>query len=128
MQVIIAGGRDIHDYNILLNCIAKSKFKITSVSCGCCRGVDDLGRSWAHQNQIPVKYFPAEWTKWGRKAGPIRNKDMAVASEALILLWDGKSNGSLNMFYAAKNYGLKVYERIIDGSESIADKNAKAGN
>ncbi len=115
MQVIIAGGRNIHDYYILLDCIVKSKFDITSISCGCCSGVDELGRRWARQNQIPVKFFPAEWKKWGRKAGPIRNKEMAVASDALILLWDGKSRGSLNMFYAAKNYGLKVYERVIDG-------------
>jgi len=52
--------------------------------------------------------FPAEWNKFGKAAGPKRNKEMAIAADALIAFWDGKSRGTKNMIELAKQKGLKV--------------------
>ncbi len=35
--------------------------------------------------------FAADWNKYGKKAGPVRNRKMADYAEALIAVWDGKS-------------------------------------
>ena len=54
--------------------------------------------------------------KYGKAAGPIRNKQMAeFASQQtgmLIAFWDGKSRGTGSMIRLAKEYGLEVH--IVD--------------
>jgi len=111
---IIAGGRDIEDKDLLLSTIKKSKFEIDTVVSGMCRGVDQMGIDWARENAVPVIYKPAEWDKYGKSAGPIRNKDMAILADSLILIWDGNSNGSFDMLRVAKGYGLTIYEKRTD--------------
>lgn len=44
-------------------------------------GADSLGREWAEARGIEVIKFPADWEKYGRAAGPIRNKQMLVEGE-----------------------------------------------
>ena len=70
-------------------------------------GVDTLGRNWAIDNAINVIEKPANWLKYGRKAGHIRNEEMAKISDALLLFWDGKSRGSRDMLKLAFEYKLK---------------------
>jgi hypothetical protein len=113
MKVIIAGSRDIFDYDIVKKAIEESKFEITEVVSGNARGVDSLGERWAYEHKIPVKRFPADWDKHGKAAGPIRNSEMANYSEALIAIWDGSSRGTNNMIDIAKKKNLKVFVKII---------------
>ena len=49
---------------------------ITAVISGKAPGADTLGEKWAHMNNVPVVPFPADWSKHGRAAGPIRNQQM----------------------------------------------------
>jgi hypothetical protein len=59
--------------------------------------------------------IPARWDTEGKAAGPKRNKRMAEAADALILVWDGKSKGSASMKSEAQKRGLKIFEVIIGG-------------
>lgn len=61
-----------------------------------------------------MKVFPADWNKYGKKAGPIRNKKMANYAEALLAIWDGKSCGTKNMIQQAKENNLRIYVHRID--------------
>ena len=97
MKVIIAGSRHITDRLAMVKAIEQSRFEITEVVSGTSRGPDTLGESWALANNIPIKVFPAEWSKFGNVAGPIRNSEMAKYADAAIILWDGVSKGTLNM-------------------------------
>lgn len=128
MKTIIAGSRDITNYNLLSKAVIDSNFSITEVVCGLAKGVDMLGEAWATQNSIPVKYFPADWdsinlpgaviriNKFGKKynaaAGSIRNGEMAAYADALILIHHN-SNGSLDMLKQAKQKKLLIYEVVI---------------
>ena len=109
MRTIIAGSRDIEDYQALLDCIEKSGFNITTVLSGGARGVDSLGEWYAEDNSIPLEIFQANWALYSRGAGYIRNTEMADNAEACIILWDGKSKGSLHMNNIAIKKGLKVH-------------------
>jgi hypothetical protein len=113
MKVIIAGSRTIVDYDLVVIAVTNSGFEITELVCGEARGVDTCGRQWAEKRQIPIKSFPANWDANGRRAGPMRNRQMAEYAEALILIWDGKSFGSANMLKEAKYRSLKIYELIV---------------
>ena len=118
IRVIIAGSRNITNIALVeLACYqavqkwAKDGIKdyITEVVCGEAKGVDTLGKELAQKGKIPVKSFPADWNKYGKRAGYIRNSEMANYADALIAIWDGKSPGTKMMIDLAKKSGLKVF-------------------
>lgn len=113
MKVIIAGSRDITDYNILLEAVREARFSITEVVCGKARGVDTLGENLALRNDLKIKYFIPDWDGIGRSAGHVRNRQMGDYADALIAIWDGKSKGTKGMIDYAKKKGLKVYIKIV---------------
>lgn len=136
MKIIIAGSRSITDWNFVHECIEDTILKlhferfstikiasqkellkrinegvkiITEVISGGANGVDKLGEKWAKEQNIPIKRFPANWDKYGRKAGYLRNVEMAEYSDALIAVYDGKSKGTKHMIDIAKKKRLKVF-------------------
>lgn len=113
MKVIIAGSRNITDYKAIGQAINASKFEITEVVCGCAIGVDRIGQTWAIANGIPVKEFPANWDVYGRSAGPMRNIKMAEYADAAIIVWDGKSPGSLNMIQEIKKVNKPYFIDVV---------------
>lgn len=120
MKVIIAGGRDIHDYNLVLQAIEESGFVPTEIVSGMAPGVDTLAVQYAKEKELPLQQFWAEWGFYGRSAGPIRNRQMANYGEALIAIWDGKSRGTKNMIEEATKRGLRVFVKRID-NESVLE-------
>lgn len=110
MKTIIAGSRTIREQRIVFEAITASNFEgITEVVSGGCHGPDELGERWATEHSIPIKRFLAEWHRYGRKAGPIRNRQMADYADALIAVWDEVSYGTRNMIEEALARGLRVY-------------------
>ena len=99
MRIIVAGGRDFNDYELLCR---KLDFFLSStenpvIVCGEARGADSLGKRYALERGIPVISFPADWDRYGKSAGFRRNKEMAANADALVAFWDGKSRGTANM-------------------------------
>ncbi len=113
MKVVIAGSREITQYSFLLNAIEESGYDITEVCCGKARGADTLGETWAIGRDIPVKYFPADWNRYGKAAGPIRNAEMAKYADTAIVLWDGKSTGARGMIECMRKLNKPCYTYIV---------------
>jgi hypothetical protein len=113
MKVIVAGTRTITDYNVVSEAIKLFPYDIKEIVSGKAKGVDNLGEEFASNNDIDVKLFPADWEKYGRCAGPMRNKQMAEYADGLVLIWDGKSKGSSNMLQEAKKKDLVIVEIIL---------------
>lgn len=109
MKTIIAGSRSITSYQEVEEAIRLSHFKITEVVSGCAQGPDTIGQMWASNAGIPIKKFPADWDRFGKAAGIIRNTEMAKYAEALIAVWDTQSKGTEFMIAAARKLGLKVF-------------------
>lgn len=106
----MAGSRGIAKRRIVSRALKRAPFEITEVVSGACKkGVDQLGEGWAKRKGIPVKRFPADWNQYGRRAGPLRNREMARYADALIAIWDGKSRGTRSMIDEALREGLEVY-------------------
>jgi len=106
MKVIIAGGRDFNDYNTLVNVAESWPTPITEVISRKAKGADNLGEEWANECDVPIKEFPANWDKYGKPAGYIRNEQMAKQAEGLLAFWDGKSKGTKHMIDLAIKYNL----------------------
>lgn len=99
MKVIVAGGRDFNDYELLkskLDTYLKNAVDIEIV-CGGARGADALGARYAKERGHKIAQFPADWGKYGKAAGHIRNQDMGFYADTLVAFWDGKSAGTRNM-------------------------------
>jgi hypothetical protein len=109
MRVIIAGSRAINDYAKVCHAVQRSGFPISRVLSGMAGGVDSLGIRYAAEKGLPCDRFPAEWSKWGRRAGYRRNTQMAQHADALIAVWDGRSPGTKHMIEVAKARGLPVF-------------------
>lgn len=113
MKTIIAGSREITDYEQLCRAVLFANFDITEIVSGTARGVDRLGERLGKEFDIPVVQFPADWKKYPKAAGHIRNAEMAKYAEACIILWDGKSPGTKSMISLAKKYNLKLYVHLV---------------
>jgi len=113
MRTIIAGGRNFTDYEDLVETIrfTDNIWTISEVLSGGAKGADYLGEVWASANNVPVQRYPAEWDKYGKGAGFIRNSQMAENAEALIAFWDGESRGTKHMIEVARHTGLVVVVR-----------------
>lgn len=114
MKTIIAGGRTITDYSLVLSALGESGFQPTEIVSGMASGVDTLAIRYAIEQDLPLKEFPADWTTHKRAAGPIRNRQMAEYADALVAIWDGESKGTKNMIETATKLGLKVYVKRTD--------------
>lgn len=112
MKVIIAGSREIEDYEALKALIEAIGWDIDEVVSGGCRGVDSMGEQWAAEHDVPVRTFVADWAHHGREAGELRNREMARYADGLILLWDAKSPGSSCMLREASKMGIPVRHQV----------------
>lgn len=131
-RIIIAGGRDFGNYELLKQSVlsilaslsSKQENGVTKITVpkesveiisGAARGTDTLGEQFAKEFGITVKRFPANWNKYKGAAGPIRNGKMADyaanfdGTGMLIAFWDGKSPGTTSMINIAKRKGLVVH-------------------
>lgn len=112
--LIVAGGRDFHDFELatleidkLLQEILDEGDTITIVEGGA-KGADRLGRRYATELGIPFITMNADWNEHGRAAGSIRNGKMADIATDLIAFWDGSSRGTENMIQQASQRRLNV--------------------
>lgn len=117
-RIVVAGCRDYNDYDeakaYIDMCIEKikSKHEIVFVS-GSCRGADRLGERYAEDNGYKIERYPAQWSKYGRCAGLIRNKEMAEVGDYIICFWDGKSRGTKSMIDIANRMGKNISVKFI---------------
>lgn len=117
-RVIIAGSRKFSDYvKLKENCdhILKEKLedegRCVIIVSGHALGADTLGEQYAHERGLQLDAHPADWKKYGRSAGVIRNKEMAERADALIAFPQGgeKNRGTKNMVKIARAKGLQCY-------------------
>ena len=115
-RVIIAGSRCFNDYGLLEQELDKlfkendefvgREIKIIS---GMALGADALAIDYASNHNLTKILFPANWKRYSRIAGFLRNEDMLSVATHLIAFWDGKSNGTRHMIEIAKAKGIPVW-------------------
>ena len=117
-RVAVAGCRHYKYYDEAKEyidfCISEIRKKYTLIFVsGGCRGADSLGERYAAENGFETEIYPADWEKYGRAAGPKRNKKIAEISDYIICFWDGKSRGTKSLLNFAEKYGKPVKIKYI---------------
>ena len=121
-RIVIGGCRDYNDYEAFKcfvdKCIEKmgEGCDITVIS-GHCSGVDMMGERYAREKNFGLEIFPADWKRYGRAAGPVRNKQMVEACDSVIAFWDYNSKGTKSLITYATKLGKDI--NVKDISERI---------
>lgn len=116
MKVAIVGYRKFKDYqsfeksvNEIFTCNDISPYEIVS---GGAEGADTLAEIYANEYCIPLTIFRAEWNKYGRSAGPKRNKLIVDRADVIIAFLSNESKGTVSTINLAKNANKRVF--VID--------------
>lgn len=115
MRILVCGGRNYSNYELVSRTLKEygrsiNGFRDLVIVHGGASGADDLADEWAATNHVPVLVFKADWTSFGKSAGPIRNqKMMQTAKPDLVLAFPG-GRGTADMTTRAKAAGIEVIE------------------
>jgi hypothetical protein len=124
MRILVCGGRayswtvgaggkkvrNYEEYDTFYGVMDKYLTEELTLISGHATGADQLAEEWAFERQIPIYIFPAEWNKYKKAAGPIRNQRMLDEGKPdLVIAFPGNS-GTADMVKKAKKAGIKVIE------------------
>ena len=137
-RLVVCGCRDFTDYRLLyheLDSYIKNNIPTNQaviIVNGGASGADNLSEKYARAHELKVEIHPALWDKFGKAAGPIRNKEMAKVADGVIAFWDGESEGTKNMIDCAKALNIPCsvvrYQRKESYMELIDNKSKLLGD
>jgi hypothetical protein len=84
-------------------------------------GSDTMGAQFAFEHGIDLVVHPAEWDKYGKRAGMVRNQLIVDDCDKALVFWDYRSPGTLstiNLLWGANKRAL-VYDFVNDEFHNI---------
>lgn len=112
MRVLVCGGRDFNDVEFIHRTLdALSRLREFDVMIhGAAPGADSLAGAWAKHHNMPVEVYPADWQKYGKRAGPIRNAQMLREGKPDVVIAFPGGRGTAHMTMLAREAGVKVMD------------------
>lgn len=112
MRVLICGGRDYQDEKrvaqSLKNFQTYTGKTVTLIIAGGASGADFLATKVAKEQGIPWVEMPANWDKFGKAAGSMRNKAMLDLLKPDVVMAFPGGAGTRNMCIQAKAAKVSV--------------------
>lgn len=114
MRVLVCGSRYFDNYRYVENILDKyhSYFKFDSLIHGGAYGIDNLAGLWAQEHEIPMIVYRADWDKYGKSAGSIRNKQMLEEGKPDMVIAFPGGKGTANMIKQAKEANICINQII----------------
>jgi hypothetical protein len=112
--IIIAGGRYYEftpdDYSWLNTWWSerRAEGKLLAIMTGGAPGADNYGKHWAQAYLLMNIEVVADWRKFGKKAGPLRNQAMVDRADGIILFPGGV--GTTDVATRARVKGIRIWE------------------
>lgn len=112
MHIAIIGSRNYSKPDLVRAYVAQLPQDTTVVSGGA-PGPDSEAEQAAKKRGLPTRIFRADWQRYGKSAGPRRNRQIVSNADRLVAFWDGHSRGTAHSISEAKRQGKPV-EIILD--------------
>lgn len=107
MVILACGSRNWTSYSQIYQELAQ--YENAALIHGGARGADELAGRAGEALRWQVLVVPADWNKYGRRAGFVRNVQMLdMQPDLVIAFWDGKSRGTEHTIREAKARGIEV--------------------
>lgn len=110
----VGGSRTFADRELLFRKLDVLTWRVRRkvvVVHGGAKGVDKLAGEWAWERGWTQEVHHPDWDRLGKKAGAVRNGEMAKAADAAVFFWDESSPGARDAIAKAKQAGTPV--RVI---------------
>ena len=121
MKLAVVGSRDLVKIPDLArqsmrDYLTRYRRGITEIVSGGARGADTYAEEIAAELGIPTKIFPADWNKYGKGAGFIRNKEIVDYADAVVAFYYGSSpsRGAQNTINQARAQNMLTKEIFVD--------------
>ncbi len=100
MKLLIVGSRSIKDFDLSPYVAAD----VDTVISGGAGGIDTLAEQYADIHRLSKYIIRPKYELFGRAAPLKRNEQMIELSDAVLVIWDGRSKGT--------QYTLKYAQKI----------------
>lgn len=114
MRLLVCGGRDYANAKhvfAVLDEVTRGQAKVW-VCTGGARGADKWAEDWARWSGCELTIYPAEWDRYGKSAGPIRNSEMLRDFQPTLVIAFPGGHGTADMVYRARAAGVPV--KVVD--------------
>lgn len=114
-RVIVCGSRDFSDEAHLADVMDRvlAKHPDLLIIQGGAKGADSLAHQWAANTGVPQETFLANWDLYGKRAGYLRNVQMADSgADAVIAFFRDNaepSKGTSMMLDLARQRGIRTW-------------------
>lgn len=116
MKVAIVGSRGILDPNLVEQCIKDGPFDdIDLIISGGADGVDTSAEMVAQRLDIDMKIIEPDYSDWSGNEHPAKRRNTTIVekSDAVIAVWDGRSNGTRDTIDKALDRGVPIYVEVV---------------
>lgn len=96
MKTAIVGSRSLKDscYDLIAAHVPAGTSEVVS---GGASGADALAERYARENSLMMTVVRPDYQTYDRHAPLIRNGEIVRLSDYVLVFWDGKSRGSMNV-------------------------------
>lgn len=114
MRVLICGGRELDEqdarWHNMLGQYDEQYGPFTHVIHGGAAGADNIGKSWASFHNLPISEYRANWKRFGKRAGPLRNQQMLDEGKPDLVIALPGGRGTADMIGRARSGGFQIID------------------
>ena len=114
-RYLICGGRDFADAALMEKALRALILhpEDAVIIHGDAKGADRMGAAWAGERGAQIDPYPANWTKHGTRAGPIRNRAMLDLGKPDVVIAFPGGKGTADMVRQARQ--RRVVTIVVTG-------------
>lgn len=119
INLAVIGSRTFVDSKRLWTDLDNIRSVIRCIVTGGASGADAMAESWANDRKVPCIVIYPDWEKYGKAAGPIRNKEIIENCDEVLAYWDGKSKGTQHALALARREEKVIHLMRFDAERAF---------